>query len=224
MAHTFSDRDAGAMTPYTRHRSLHIFDKASGSYQLNVPLLKQVVTTLVSGVRDSQRRVVDEFTTEDVRLVHALGTVTGKDKFFYVYRCGTTFLDYELEFKDILSDATGTKACLWIDMHLHSRLTLLPRPRAVLPVVVLLKFAKDEHGATRIASQDDQHSVIFAWGYLGPLFLFLHRNVLQPVLGEMLVVSGALIDAMSQGTAVLSLKYWLKVLRSVLPSPVSQQL
>ncbi|WIA20456.1 hypothetical protein OEZ85_004865 [Tetradesmus obliquus] len=172
--------------------------------------LQFIMRSMTTNNRQLQRRVADQFLTDDVKLVHVLGDVQGRDALYGVYRAAVTGLDYELLFNEMVVDEH--MAACWVDLNLKLPPFFLRRYH--LPTVVMLRFRHCEDGLIRICEQIDHHSVFVLMWALGWPFSAVWNLVVRRITGTMMSTSGWAVDAAEDATRTaltvgLSTSGWL---------------
>ncbi|MEW5312075.1 MAG: hypothetical protein WDW38_003732 [Sanguina aurantia] len=133
--------------------------------------LRFVVAGLVSGNRQIQRYITDNYMTDDVKFIHFMGSARGREQLYNIYRCATFWFSYKIEFRDIV--LTPSKAVVWVDLKVKPFVSFPGAPRKTFPCLVLLHFETCSDGRVRINLQMDHH---------------------RPLMGTYLVAAGAAID------------------------------
>lgn len=182
-----------------------------------------IMRSMTTNNRELQRRVADQFLTDDVKLVHVLGDVQGRDALYGVYRAAVTGLDYELLFNEMVVDEH--MAACWVDLNLKLPPFFLRRYH--LPTVVMLRFRHCEDGLIRICEQIDHHSVFVLMWALGWPFSAVWDLVVRRITGTMMSTSGWAVDTAEDATRAaltvgLKSSGWL--LNQFLPEPLLDSL
>jgi hypothetical protein len=182
-------------------------------------LLQYIMRSMTTNDRQLQRDVLAKYVTDDVKFVHILGDVKGKDAYYGVYRAAVTGIDYDLKFIEMV--VSDHLVATWVDLNIKLAPLYLRRYHA--PTVVLLKLRKCPDGLYRICEQVDHHSVFtFVWA-LGWPFSTLSDRITRPISGWLLSTSGWTVDTLQDAAAaawVVGTGLLGRLARSTLPPSV----
>lgn len=187
--------------------------------RLDPATLQYVMRSMTTNDRQLQREVLTKYVTDDVKFIHFLGDVQGKDAYYGVYRAAVTGIDYKLKFIDMVINEHLVVS--WVDLNIKLAPFFLKRYHA--PTIVMLRIRKGDDGLYRICEQIDHHSIFtFMWALGWPFSTFADR-VTRPITGWLLSTSGWTVDTLQDLTGaawVVSTSMVGKAAKAVLPASV----